>query len=110
MRRHRPAGTISIYQRLYRLAHDRRLRRPDLDDVRPVLLPLRVKTAADLLTLLEEQITAVRADPEAGALERARALGFLTGIALKAMEAGNLQARVDMLETVLKQRTPGDKR
>ena len=95
---------MSINNRLERLAHDRRLRRPSADGPRLLPLPFRLKTATDLLTLLEEQITAVRGDQEASALERARVVGFLTGIALKAIEGGNLQARLDMLEAVLKLR------
>jgi hypothetical protein len=100
---------MNIHNRLERLAHDRRLRRSSADGPRPLALPFRLKTATDLLTLLEEQITVVRGDHEAGALERARVVGFLTGIALKAIEAGNLQARLDMLEAVLKLRNGEDK-
>ena len=95
---------MSIYNRLERLVRNRRLRRPGAEATRPVPLPVRLKTAADLLTLLEEQITAVRGAPEAGALDTARVVGFLAGIALKAMDAGNLEARIAMLEAVLKQR------
>jgi hypothetical protein len=70
----------------------------------PVPLPFRLKTAADVLRLLEEQVEAVRAEREAGALEKARTIGYLAGVSLKAIEAGNLAARIEMLETVLKQR------
>ena len=101
---------MSIYNRLERLVRNRRLRRPGAEATRPVPLPVRLKTAADLLTLLEEQITAARGDQEASALERARVVGFLSGIALKAIEAGNLQARLAMLESVLKLRNGEDKR
>jgi hypothetical protein len=65
---------------------------------------LRLRTAADVLALLEEQVGAVRADPDAGPLEKARAAGYLAGIALKAIEAGNLEARLEALEAVLRQR------
>jgi hypothetical protein len=57
-----------------------------------------------VLALLEEQVAAVRADAEAGTLETARTVGYLAGIALRAIEAGNLAARIEMLEAVLKQR------
>jgi hypothetical protein len=76
----------------------------------PAPLPFRLKTAADVLGLLEEQVQAVRAAPEAGALEKARAIGYLAGVALKAIEAGNLAARIEMLEAVLKQRNGDGKR
>ncbi|HEY1380564.1 MAG TPA: hypothetical protein VGF55_27430 [Gemmataceae bacterium] len=64
----------------------------------------RLKTAADVLALLEEQVAAVRADAAAGALEKARTLGYLATVSLKAIEAGDLAARVEMLESVLKLR------
>ena len=70
----------------------------------PLPLPFRLKTASDVLQLLEEQVEAVRAEPAAGALEKARTIGYLAGVTLKAIEAGNLAARIEMLETVLKQR------
>ena len=69
-----------------------------------VPLPFRLKTAADALKLLEEQVAAVRADPEAGTLERARCVGYLVGVALKAIEAGDLAARLEAVEAVLKAR------
>ena len=69
-----------------------------------VPLPFRLKTAADALKLLEEQVAAVRDDPEAGTLERARCVGYLVGVALKAIEAGDLAARLEAVEAVLKAR------
>jgi hypothetical protein len=70
----------------------------------PIPREFRLKTAADVVALLEEQIGAVRADRKAGTLEKARAIGYLAGITLKAIDAGNLAARIEMLEAVLKQR------
>jgi hypothetical protein len=67
-------------------------------------LSFRLQTAADVLALIEEQVKAVRSDQEAGTLEKARTVGYLAVIALKAIEAGNLAARIEMLEAVLKQR------
>jgi hypothetical protein len=63
-----------------------------------------------VLDLLQEQIQAVRSEKEAGTLEKARTVGYLAGIALKAIEAGNLAARIEMLEAVLKQRSGNGKR
>jgi hypothetical protein len=63
-----------------------------------------VRTAADVLAVLEEQVAAVRADEQAGAVEKARTISYLAGVALKAIEAVNLAARIEMLEAVLKQR------
>src|SRR5262249_30684576 len=97
------------YQREYR-----RLRRGGDDCTTPVhpAVPLhfRLQTAADVLTVLEEQVQAVRAEQEAGTLEKARTIGYLAGISLKAIEAGNLAARIEMLEAVLKQRNGDGKR
>jgi hypothetical protein len=91
------------YQREYR-----RTRRAGDDrttpGTTPLPLPFRLQTAADVLALIEEQVEAVRGEAEAGTLEKARAVGFLAGVALKAIEAGNLAGRVEMLEAVLKQR------
>jgi hypothetical protein len=76
----------------------------------PLPTELRLRTAADVLALLEEQAGAVRADERAGALEKARAVGFLASVALRAIEAGNLAARIEMLEAILKQRSGDSKR
>src|SRR5262245_32006444 len=70
----------------------------------------RLKTAADVLALLDEQVAAVRDDAEASTLEKARTVGFLAGVSLRAIEAGDLAARIEMLETVLKQRADKAKR
>ena len=69
-----------------------------------VPVPFRLKTAADVLALLAEQIEAVRAESDAGALEKARCVGYLAGIALRAIEAGDLAARLEAVEGVLKTR------
>jgi hypothetical protein len=95
------------YQREYR-----RTRRAGDDcttpGTTPIPLPFRLKTAADVLDLLEEQVEAVRSEQEIGTLEKARVVGYLAGIALKAIEAGNLAARIESLEAVLKQRNGKD--
>ena len=91
------------YQREYR-----RLRRAGDRCTTPVhpavSADFRLKTAVDVLALLEEQVGAVRAEQDAGTLEKARTVGYLAAIALKAIETGNLAARLEMLETVLKAR------
>src|SRR5437764_15472766 len=65
----------------------------------------RLQTPADLLAVLQQQVEAVRLDPAAGTLEKARVIGGLAGVALRAIEVGNLAARAEMLEAVLKQRS-----
>ena len=69
-----------------------------------VPLPFRLKTAQDVLALIEEQVNAVRDEPEAGTLEKARCIGYLAGIALKAVEAADLSARLEAVEQVLRRR------
>ncbi len=72
--------------------------------------PRPLKTAQDVIDLLHEQIEAVRAEPWASTLEKARAIGYLAGLARKAIETGTLAARVEMLEAVLKRRQGGQER
>jgi hypothetical protein len=67
--------------------------------------PLR--SAADVVRLLEEQVETLRVDATITPLEQARAIGYLAGVARKAIETGNLAARLEMLERVLKQRSGG---
>ncbi len=76
----------------------------------PLPLPFRLQTAADILELLQEQVAAVRSEADAGTLEKARTIGYLAGIALKAIEAGDLAGRLEALEAVLKQRNGDAKR
>src|SRR4051794_33011383 len=73
----------------------------------PVPIPFRLKTAADVLALLEEQVGAVRSDESLTTVERARTIGYLAGISLKAIETGDLAARLESVEAVLKQRRAG---
>jgi hypothetical protein len=72
-----------------------------------VPVPFRLRVAADVVALLEEQVGAVRADTGVGTLERARCIGYLAGVALRAIEAGDLVARLEALESVLKARRAG---
>ena len=70
-------------------------------------LPFRLQTARDVLGLLEEQIGAVRADPHAATLEKARTIGYLAAVALRAVETADLAGRLEALEHVLKGRQAG---
>jgi len=96
------------YQREYR-----RTRRSGAACTTPgtsdIPVAFRLQTARDVIDLLEEQVALVRAEAEAGALEKARTVGFLAGVALRAIEAGNLAARIEHLERVLKNRTEGER-
>lgn len=64
----------------------------------------KLQTAQDVIDLLAEQIAAVKQDQEAGTLEKARTIGYLLTIALKAIETANLEARIEALERVLNER------
>ncbi|HEX4608024.1 MAG TPA: hypothetical protein VH092_07455 [Urbifossiella sp.] len=92
------------YQREYR--QTRRSGDRCTTPVHPAIpTPTRLQTAADVIELLQEQAGLVRADSELGTAERARVVGYLAGVALKAIEVGNLAARLEELETVLKRRS-----
>ena len=60
--------------------------------------PIRIETAKDVLDLLSRTIADVRTDPQAGTLEKARVLGYLSGIALKAVEGAGVMSRLEELE------------
>jgi CII-binding regulator of phage lambda lysogenization HflD len=67
-------------------------------------LEFKLKTAQDILELLAEQICAVKRDPEAGTLEKARTIGYLASIALRAVETAELEVRVEEIERMLENR------
>lgn len=66
--------------------------------------PLRIQTARELLSLLEEQLNALRSDAALGTVERARSIGALAGVSLRAIEVAGLEDRVLALEKVLAHR------
>ena len=67
-------------------------------------IPFKLKTAQDILALLAEQVEAVKNAEEAGTLEKARCIGYLAGISLKAVEVAGLEARIDALEQRINQK------
>jgi hypothetical protein len=67
--------------------------------------PLPLRSPADVVDLLAEQAEAVRRDPHTDPLDRARTLGFVAALALRAMEAAEGRARLEALERALKLRT-----
>ena len=96
-------------QRDYQREYKRMQRAGSSQTPGQTLIPMsfRLKTAQDVLALIEEQVNAVREEPEAGTLEKARAIGYLAGIALKAVEVADLSGRVEALEQVLTRRKAG---
>ncbi len=70
----------------------------------PAVPPLPLKVPSDVVGLLAEQADAVRRDPHANPLDRARTLALLGGMALRAMDAADGRARLEALERALKAR------
>jgi hypothetical protein len=68
--------------------------------------PARIQTARDVLGLLEGAINEVL-EADADTLVRARCIGYLAGVTLKAVETAALEERVDALEEALKLRKAG---
>ena len=65
---------------------------------------VRVRRAADVLAVLDAEIAAVLADENLGTAERALVVATLAGVALRAIEASDLAARVEAVERVLSAR------
>ena len=63
-----------------------------------------VKTAADVRQVVAEEIENMRTNPDLDPLRRGRVLAQLASAALRAIEMGELEARVEAIETVLKRR------
>ena len=93
-------------QRAAKAEHARRRRAAGVEPGRGTLGPLitgelRFETAHDVLAVLGQQIDAVLADAELGTAERARVVATLCGVALRAIETGQLAARLEALERAL---------
>jgi hypothetical protein len=93
-------------QRAYQRQYKRLERAGESRTPGQTLVPVefRLKTAIDVLGLLEAQVEAVLLDRDVGTLERARCVGYLAGVSLKAIEAGEMAARVEAVEAALKLR------
>jgi hypothetical protein len=66
----------------------------------------RLARAADVLAVLDGQVTAVLEDQSLGTVERARVIATLSGVALRAIEAADLAGRLEAVERVLAARNP----
>lgn len=93
-------------QRDYQREYKRLKRAGDCQTPGRTQLPaeFRLRTAQDVLELLAEQIEAVRADEQIATTERARTIGYLCGISLKAVETADLAERIEAIERTLKHR------
>jgi hypothetical protein len=72
----------------------------------PDLASLRVKTATDVLSLLNGQVERVQA-ARVGVLEQARVVGYLAGLMLRAIEVGTLAERIETMEKRLQDTEAG---
>ena len=93
-------------QRTYQREYQRLRRSGSCQTPGQTLLPadFRLQTARDVLDLISEQVQAVREEKEAGTLEKARCIGYLASVALKAVEVSELADRVEAVEKALKSR------
>jgi hypothetical protein len=72
------------------------------------LEPLNIKTPQEIAILLEDTINGVRSGKIPPKI--AYTIGYLAGHALKALEASNLDQRIEMVESILLQRKKSVKR
>jgi hypothetical protein len=93
-------------QRTYQREYKRLRRAGDCQTPGQTQIPadFRLHTAQDVLELLSEQVAAVRADNDVSTTERARTVGYLCAIALRAVETADMAERIDAIERALKQR------
>jgi len=96
-------------QRAVKAEHARRRRAAGVEPSRGTLRPLltqdlRLRTAADVLCVIEGQVAVVLADDQLGTAERARVIATLAGVSLRAIEAADLAGRVEAIEAVLSER------
>jgi hypothetical protein len=68
------------------------------------LPPHPLQTPQNVIDLLQEQIELLRRDRTTEPLAKARAIGYLAGLACRTIETGKLADRLEMLERILKQR------
>jgi hypothetical protein len=94
-------------QRAAKAEHARRQRAGGVEPKRGTPLvsgEVRLATARDVLTVIEGQVAAVLGDETLGTAERARVCATLCGVALRAIEGGDLAARIEALERHLEAR------
>jgi hypothetical protein len=92
-------------QRDYQREYKRNKRRGSTTPPGSVDLPasFRLRTAQDLVDIIEQQIAAVQGDPTARTLDKARCVASLISVALRALDQRDLTLRVEALEAILKQ-------
>lgn len=76
----------------------------------PELQDLKLETARDVVEALGEEWNRVRRDETLGTAERARVVGYLGTVLLRAFEQGDLEARLAEIEARLAAPAPGLRR
>lgn len=61
-------------------------------------LDFRIQKARDVLSVLNDSLAGVRADPAAWRLSQARVIVLLAGTSLRVIECGDLERRIEELE------------
>ncbi len=64
---------------------------------------VRVQTASDILNILSEQVASLRTDQGVKSTEKARTIGYLCAIALKAVQTATMEERLAALEEMLRE-------
>jgi hypothetical protein len=72
-------------------------------------VPITLDYPADVLDLLTEQINELRADADIDPADRARTVGLLAGLSLRAMDARDIVDRLEAVERVLKLRQDAER-
>jgi|SRR5579872_1728757 len=81
-----------------------------LAQIDPASLNYPARTAADIVHHLEEQIQAVRGNSRLDDTDRARLIGALCAVSLRAIEQAEGEARLRAVEHILQQRAEVPKR
>lgn len=63
--------------------------------------PLRLASVKDYLELINDVIADIRSDPQSSRIQQARTVGYLVNIALKALELGAIEERIEQLEATV---------
>ncbi|MGZ4852091.1 MAG: hypothetical protein ACXV3D_02740 [Halobacteriota archaeon] len=72
--------------------------------VKPALIEddtLRLETVKDYMDVINRVIMDVRDDADSSRIQKARTVGYLVNIALKALELGSIEERVEQLEATI---------
>ncbi len=67
-----------------------------------LLEPIHLRTAEDIVLLIQDTINRVRTEPMTH--QKANSVGYLAGIALKGFELGRIEEQLNLIQSVLKLR------